>query len=215
MLEDRAVAVYLLPSLVPCGRLTGGVAVVIDVLRATTTVIHALVAGCTAVRPCAEVEEARTLADQMCAGRVLLGGERGGRPVAGFDLGNSPGEYVAKVCRGTTLVLTTTNGTRAMVRAAEAERGALGRFRQLQCRLRTTAAGKAANSYHLCGHRRRRDTGGYPFGRSTGRFPLRHDRCMPQRRRPARLGLLRESWPSASGRFGNQQGRHQPAPAWL
>ncbi len=128
MSEDRAVAVYLLPSLVPCGRLTGGVAVVIDVLRATTTVIHALVAGCTAVRPCAEVEEARTLADQMRAGRVLLGGERGGRPVSGFDLGNSPGEYVAKVCRGTTLVLTTTNGTRAMVRAAEAERVLLAGF---------------------------------------------------------------------------------------
>src|SRR5438270_5814470 len=73
---DRDVQVHLLPELVPPGRLTGGLAVVVDVLRATTTIIHALAAGCTAVRPCAEVEEARQLAGQMRAGRVLLGGER-------------------------------------------------------------------------------------------------------------------------------------------
>jgi 2-phosphosulfolactate phosphatase len=119
---DREVHVHLLPELAPRGRLAGGLAVVVDVLRATTTMIHALGAGCTAVRPCAEVEEARELAGQMRAGRVLLGGERGGAPLPGFDLGNSPREYTSKVCRGTTLVLTTTNGTRALLRAAEAER---------------------------------------------------------------------------------------------
>jgi 2-phosphosulfolactate phosphatase len=118
----------LLPDLVPCGRLAGGVAVVIDVLRATTTMIHALAAGCTCVRPCAEVEEAREVAGQMRAGRVLLGGERGGAPLPGFDVGNSPREYTAKVCRGCTLVLTTTNGTRALLRAAEAERILLAGF---------------------------------------------------------------------------------------
>src|SRR5437016_9884451 len=113
MADDRDVHVHLLPSLVPPGGLTGGVAVVIDVLRATTTIVHALAAGCTVVRPCAEVEEARDLAGRMRAGRVLLGGERGGVAPPGFDLGNSPREYTAKVCKGTTLVLTTTNGTRA------------------------------------------------------------------------------------------------------
>jgi 2-phosphosulfolactate phosphatase len=122
MPEDRDVQVHLLPCLAPQGRLAGGVAVVVDVLRASTTVIHALAAGCTAVRPCTEVEEARDLAGRMRAGRVLLGGERGGAPLPGFDVGNSPREYTAKVCRGTTLVLTTTNGTRALLRAAEAER---------------------------------------------------------------------------------------------
>jgi 2-phosphosulfolactate phosphatase len=122
MPADREVQVHLLPQLAPPDRLVGGLAVVVDVLRATTTMIHALAAGCTAVRPCAEVEEARTLADSMRAGRVLLGGERGGVPLDGFDLGNSPREYCARVCRGTTLVLTTTNGTRALLRAAEADR---------------------------------------------------------------------------------------------
>jgi 2-phosphosulfolactate phosphatase len=125
---DRDVQVHLLPELIPPGRLTGGLAVVVDVLRATTTIIHALAAGCTAVRPCAEVEEARELAGQMRAGRVLLGGERGGVSLPGFDHGNSPREYTAKVCQGNTLVLTTSNGTRALVRAVEAQRVLLAGF---------------------------------------------------------------------------------------
>jgi 2-phosphosulfolactate phosphatase len=122
MAVEREVFVHLLPGLAAPGRLAGGLAVVIDVLRATTTVVHALAAGCSAVRPCAEVAEARQLADRMRAGRVLLGGERDGRPLAGFDVGNSPAEYTSARCQGTTLVLTTTNGTKALLRAAEAER---------------------------------------------------------------------------------------------
>jgi 2-phosphosulfolactate phosphatase len=125
---DREVYVHLLPDLAPPGRLAGGLAVVVDVLRAATTIVHALAAGCTSVRPCGEVEEARELAGQMLAGKVLLAGERGGKPLPGFDLGNSPREYVPKRCRGTTLVLTTTNGTRALLRAAEAERSLLAGF---------------------------------------------------------------------------------------
>src|SRR6184192_1083951 len=111
MASGRDVQVHLLPGLAPAGRLAGGLAVVIDVLRATTTIVCALAAGCDCVIPCAEVEEARAKAGGMRAGKVLLGGERGGRPLPGFDLGNSPLEYTAAVCRGTSLVLTTTNGT--------------------------------------------------------------------------------------------------------
>jgi 2-phosphosulfolactate phosphatase len=122
------VQVHLLPELAPAGRLAGGVAVVVDVLRATTTIVHALAAGCCAIVPCAEVEEARRLADGMRAGRVLLGGERHGKPLPGFDLGNSPREVCGSRCRGTTLVLTTTNGTRAILRCAEADRVLLAGF---------------------------------------------------------------------------------------
>jgi 2-phosphosulfolactate phosphatase len=128
MSADRNVQVHLLPELVPDVPLAGSLAIVIDVLRATTTVVHALAAGCVAVRPCREVEEARALAGQLLAGKVLLGGERGGKPPPGFDLGNSPKEYTPTVCAGQTLVLTTTNGTRAMVRASAADRVLLAAF---------------------------------------------------------------------------------------
>jgi 2-phosphosulfolactate phosphatase len=128
MPQDRDVQVHLLPELVPPGRLAGGLAVVIDVLRATTTIVHALAAGCKCIRPCAEVDEAKELAGSLRAGKVILGGERRATPLAGFDLGNSPGEYTATACRGTTLVFTTTNGTQALLRAAEAERTLIAGF---------------------------------------------------------------------------------------
>jgi 2-phosphosulfolactate phosphatase len=128
MPAEREVQVHLLPALAPTGRLNGGLAIVVDVLRAGTTIVHALAAGCNSVRPCCEVEEARSLAGEMRAGKVLLGGEREGKPLPGFDLGNSPREYIGKTCRGTTLVLTTTNGTRALHRAVEAERVLIAGF---------------------------------------------------------------------------------------
>ena len=128
MAEGKEVQVHLTPRLVASPLLAGGVAVVIDVLRATTTMIHALAAGCTAVRPCAEVEEAQDLAGAMRAGRVLLGGERDGKPLPGFDVGNSPKEYTAARCRGAALVLTTSNGTRALLHAAGAARVLVAAF---------------------------------------------------------------------------------------
>jgi 2-phosphosulfolactate phosphatase len=126
--DTRDVQVHLLPALAPAGGLAGGLAVVVDVLRASTTIVHALAAGCVCVRFCAEVDEARALAGNLPAGKVLLGGERGGRPLADFDLGNSPREYTPARCKNTTLVLTTTNGTAALVRAAEAERVLIAAF---------------------------------------------------------------------------------------
>ena len=128
MAAARQVSVHLAPSLVAPGRLAGGLAVVIDVLRATTTIVHALAAGCTAIRPCAKIGEARTLADHLPAGKVMLAGERGGRPIEGFDLGNSPREFTATRCKGITLVLTTTNGAPALLRAAEADRVLVAAF---------------------------------------------------------------------------------------
>jgi 2-phosphosulfolactate phosphatase len=124
----RIVNAYLTPRLVDAGQFGGGVAVVADVLRATTTIVYALAAGCLEVRPVAEVEEARRLADDYPKGKVLLAGERNGMPLPGFDIGNSPGEFTAARCRGMTLSLTTTNGTRALLHAAAAERVLVGAF---------------------------------------------------------------------------------------
>ncbi|HEX3313399.1 MAG TPA: 2-phosphosulfolactate phosphatase [Gemmataceae bacterium] len=125
---ERDVEVHLLPELVPPGRLAGGIAVVIDVLRATTTIVHAFAAGCREIRPCADLDEARKLADSLPAGKALLAGERRGLPPDGFDLGNSPRDFTSKICKDRTVVLSTTNGTRAIVRAAEADRVLIGAF---------------------------------------------------------------------------------------
>ena len=70
-----SVFVHLLPSLIPPGSLKGGVAVVVDVLRATTAMIHALASGVDAIVPCVEVEEARATAASLGRGRAILGGE--------------------------------------------------------------------------------------------------------------------------------------------
>jgi len=88
--------------------------VVIDVIRATSTICQALDAGYDRVWCAAEVEDARALRD---GGDVTLGGERLGVRIDGFDLGNSPSEYLEP--RTSTLALSTTNGTRAIVTAAE------------------------------------------------------------------------------------------------
>ena len=91
------------------------IAIVVDVLRATSTIVQALDGGYRTVYCCAEVEEARALRDDLAD--AILGGERGGDPLPGFDLGNSPLEYLSP--KAEEVVLTTTNGTRAVVGAAE------------------------------------------------------------------------------------------------
>ncbi len=122
------VHVHLLPLLIPPGSLRGGVAVVIDVLRATTTMIHALAAGADAIRPCGEVDEARQLAASLPEGSAILAGERQGLPIEGFDLGNSPAACTPEVCSGRTVVMTTTNGTRAILASLGADRVLVAAF---------------------------------------------------------------------------------------
>jgi 2-phosphosulfolactate phosphatase len=123
---SRPILVHLLPRLFEPPELAGGVAVVIDVLRATSTIIHALAAGASAVVPCGEIDEAERCASEAPPGTVLLGGERGGLKIRGFDLGNSPAEYVRETVVGKKVIFTTTNGTRALLRAKEARRVLIG-----------------------------------------------------------------------------------------
>lgn len=124
--SDRPeVFVHLLPALIPSDALRGGVAVVVDVLRATTVMVHALEAGCVAIIPCGEIDQAQATVDALPAGSALLAGERQGLSIEGFDLGNSPGDFTPDVCRGKTLVMTTTNGTRAILASLGAERVAV------------------------------------------------------------------------------------------
>lgn len=140
--------VHLLPSSVRPSELTGAVAVVIDVLRATTTITTALAHGAEAVVPCLDIEAAHERAAHLRAGDgcVLLGGERGGRLIPGFDLGNSPAEYSAERVAGRTIVFTTTNGTRAIEACRAAERVLLA---ALNNRMAAAAALRGAELVHL------------------------------------------------------------------
>ncbi|QDT54764.1 putative 2-phosphosulfolactate phosphatase [Caulifigura coniformis] len=108
------VQVALLPSTLRDIDLSGSVAVVIDVLRATTTIIHALAAGAREVIPCREVEEAFAARDRLGADECALGGERHGLLIPGFQLDNSPFSYTSGTVGGKSVVFTTTNGTRAL-----------------------------------------------------------------------------------------------------
>jgi len=91
------------------------VGIVVDVLRATSTITQALAAGYERVLCCAEIDEARELARTQ--GPAKLAGERRLEHIEGFDFGNSPSE-VAGEPPVQTLILTTTNGTRLLVDAA-------------------------------------------------------------------------------------------------
>jgi 2-phosphosulfolactate phosphatase len=124
---DPFLHVYSLPSAVSPEELAGGSVVVIDVLRASTTILYALAAGALEVIPCLEVDDALSVASKSRSA-YILGGERGGLPIDGFDLGNSPTDYTPDRVRGKALVFTTTNGTRAMMRCRQAGRVAIGAF---------------------------------------------------------------------------------------
>jgi 2-phosphosulfolactate phosphatase len=126
-----SLAVHFLPALVSADELAGSDVVMIDVLRASTTIAHALAAGASAVIARREVEEARSFAANLPQGTAVLGGERGGLPIAGFDLGNSPAEYVHDTVGGKTVVFTTTNGTLALMQCRAAARVFIGSFANL------------------------------------------------------------------------------------
>ena len=106
--------VHMLPALITGEPLANQCVVVVDVLRATTTIAHALAAKAAAVIPCLEVEDAWRIAREMESEQYILGGERFGLPIDGFHLGNSPSEYTPQTVSGKTVIFTTTNGTRAV-----------------------------------------------------------------------------------------------------
>src|SRR5580765_7631202 len=90
---------------------------VIDILRATTTMCAALDHGAKAIIPVASTEEALRLAQTIGSTDVLLAGEKNCVRIPGFALGNSPLEMTEQAVRGKTLIVTTTNGTKALLTA--------------------------------------------------------------------------------------------------
>jgi len=134
----------------PPGATAGGIAVVIDVLRASTTIVTALAHGAAVVLPRRSIDEARA----TTAARVgaVLGGERGGVKIAGFDLGNSPAEYTADRVAGRAVVITTTNGTAALAAchdAAEVLVGAIVNRAAVAATARALATARGCDAIHL------------------------------------------------------------------
>jgi 2-phosphosulfolactate phosphatase len=119
--------VYRLPQHVAAEELAGGTVVVIDLLRASTTICQALASGATDVVPFLEVADALAAAAAANdrAG-IVLGGERSGLRIDAFDLGNSPAEYTVAAVHARRVFLTTTNGTRALDHARLADRIVVG-----------------------------------------------------------------------------------------
>lgn len=122
------VNVYFTPKEIEPEELRDKTAVVIDVLRASTSLATALQNGCSQVIPVAEASTAKALAAQQSRLTTLLCGERNGRKIAGFHLGNSPLEYTPAVVRNKTLIFTSTNGARLLTRTKFASKCILASF---------------------------------------------------------------------------------------
>jgi 2-phosphosulfolactate phosphatase len=124
------------PLGLPPGQAAGRTIFVIDILRASTVICAALHHGARAVLPASTTEEALRLAQTIGASDVLLCGERGGLPIPGFALGNSPLEMTPEAVQGRTLVMSTTNGTPALL----ATQGAAAVYLAAAVNLSTVAA---------------------------------------------------------------------------
>ncbi|MEM8780698.1 MAG: 2-phosphosulfolactate phosphatase family protein [Cyanobacteria bacterium P01_G01_bin.49] len=111
--------VYHTPELTPTDSLPD-CAVVIDVLRATTTIATVLEAGAEAVQTFSDIEKLMQVSQQWLPEKRIRAGERGGATVEGFDLGNSPLDGTPETVMGKRFFLTTTNGTRALQRVEQA-----------------------------------------------------------------------------------------------
>jgi 2-phosphosulfolactate phosphatase len=118
--------VVFTPAGLTGGEVQGRVVFVVDVLRAGTTICAALQQGARAVIPVADAAEALQLAQTLGSRETVLAGERNCLRIEGFALGNSPGEMTAAAVGGKTIILTTTNGTGALLASAGANRVYIG-----------------------------------------------------------------------------------------
>lgn len=132
--------VYFTPSELGERDLVGSVAAVIDVLRATSTIVEAVANGARTIFPATDMDDALRLAQMIGRNEVLLCGERGARKIDGFDLGNSPLEFTSEAVADKLVVMTTTNGTPALVAGQAADRCIVASFLNISAAARDLAA---------------------------------------------------------------------------
>ena len=128
----RKVEVCFSPELIHLHDLEGKIVVVVDIFRASSTMIAALAHGVTEIRTFAQLEECRA----MKAQGYLIAGERDGLTADGFEMGNSPVAYISGQYAGRKLAMTTTNGTQAIHHSAGALEILIGAFPNLNATAR-------------------------------------------------------------------------------
>lgn len=107
-------------------------AVMIDVLRASSTIVTAIGNGAKGVIPVGDMGAGSKISQSMDSANMLLCGEKDGEKIEGYDLGNSPLEYTPEVVQGKTIILNTTNGTKALMRSSLAKDIVVGSFINLK-----------------------------------------------------------------------------------
>jgi 2-phosphosulfolactate phosphatase len=135
----------------------GRVVAMIDVLRASTTIATALMNGARTIIPMESPDEVVTRSKQLERGAVRLAGERRMLKMEGFDLGNSPIEHTREAVEGTTVLMTTTNGTRALLAVQGARDVVVASYVNLTAvstMLRTALRGGADITIVCAGHER-------------------------------------------------------------
>lgn len=125
----KSIEVCLTPALLDLYAIEESIVVVIDILRATSSIVYGIDNGASAIIPVAQIEDCLSYADKG----FLLAAERNGEVVEGYDFGNSPFSYTPEKVAGKTVVLTTTNGTKALHLArTRAHQVVIGSFLNLE-----------------------------------------------------------------------------------
>ncbi|MGD1840753.1 MAG: 2-phosphosulfolactate phosphatase [Thermonemataceae bacterium] len=123
-MSSPSISVCLSPELIHLYSLKDTLAVVTDILRATSCMVTGFAHGVEKIIPVEEVEACKALQQEG----MIAAAERDGEKVAGFDLDNSPFSYMQPSLKGATIAMTTTNGTRAIHRARQAQQVLIGAF---------------------------------------------------------------------------------------
>jgi len=124
----KKIEVFFSPAQVDELAVRGRNVVIVDVLRASTTIAAALFNGAKEIIPVASVESAVKISGSLFGDVTLRGGERNGKIIEGFNLGNSPWEYSEEAVKGKSIIYTSTNGSGAMVKARYAQNLVIGGF---------------------------------------------------------------------------------------
>ncbi len=143
------ITVYFSPNHLDELELRDKTVVVIDVLRASTTITYAMRAGAREIIPVETVAQAMKIVGNLHSTSTVLCGERGGKRIEGFTLGNSPFEYTEEAVRGKALILTTTNGAVALTKAKYARQCFVSSFVNLSATVEALSMIEGIASEHL------------------------------------------------------------------